>query len=63
MYLIYFILIKFLLYLKIYCQESLSIVQLLGTKFHRNPLNLKKILIYIILFTKQFDNKIFELKY
>ena len=31
-----------------------------GDKFHRNPLILKKILIYVILFKKQFDDKIFE---
>ena len=41
-------------------KESLSSVKLLGTKFHRNPLNYKKLLIYVILFEKQFDDKIFE---
>ena len=30
------------------------------TKFHRNPLNQIKILIYLILFEKQFGDKIFE---
>ena len=31
----------------------------MGTKFHRNPLNQKN-KIYVILFEKQFDDKIFK---
>ena len=34
----------------------------MGTKFHRNLLKLKKIQIYVILFEKQFDVKIFVTK-
>ena len=32
----------------------------MGTQFHRNPLNKKKKIIYLIIFEKVFDDKIFE---